>query len=1105
MLASMSEIDPRAEAPLVDWSDVDMGELLPTGTVTLLLADVEASTRLWQNQPEPMTAAVARLDSVLATTVATHHGVRPVEQGEGDSFVVAFASAREAIACALDLQRSPLGPIRLRIGVHTGDIQLRDPNDPTNYIGPTINRTARIRELAHGGQTVISGATQLLVVDQLPDGAWLADLGLHPLRDLPRPERVAQLCHSGLQNDFPPLRTTTSIAVHRMPARLTRFVGRIAQMSDVRSLLADNRLVTLTGAGGAGKTRLAVEIAASVVDEFGDGLWYVDLAPVSHAEAVPLTVARALGLSDQPGRSTVDALARFIGEHQVLVVLDNCEHLLDATAALLLELTGRCPAVRLLATSREPLGVPGEVTFLVPSLSVTEATELFTDRARRVRPDFAVTDDNTTAVTEICNRLDCMPLAIELAAARVRALSVDEIRTGLHDRFRLLTGGARTVVRRQQTLRASVDWSHALLTEPERVLFRRIAVFLGGFDLDAAQAVAGDSQVQRYQVVDELALLVDKSLVIAESGGGPTRYRLLETVRQYAQEKLAESGEVEAVRSRHVTYYKSVAKLLDAPTGTDHERRLAQAEEELDNLQSAFGWSLETRDFDSALELATSLHPVWMTRGQGREGLAWLEAGLGNEDLQVSPSTLARALADKVTLLAWTGSMAGFDDAERALTIARELADPALLIRALVARGVITAYDADVARPYFDEAAQLARELGDSWRLSQILSLQTRAAMAAGDPIALEAAGEEGLRIAEAIGDRTTSRECRGALGWVRAWRGDPIGALHQLGEAIAEASAAHDLLLLMISQVVQGFTYAYVGDADGACACADAVFASSAELVGANEGLGYATAAIACQAAGDATAAWQAYQKARELVGMDPQMAGVFPFGALAPLVSGDLSAARRWADDVVSTSYGCYLSVALTARARVALAQGELGQADRDSHAALSCSAANGTTLGVADTLECLAELAATEGDRREAARLLASAEAIRHRTGEVRLKILDAHCEVVLAELRNELGEQDFAAVWGQGAAISTDEVISYVRRGRGTRRRPSSGWGSLTPTEHDVVRLVQEGLSNKDIAARMFISPRTVQTHLTHVYTKLGLTSRIQLVHEVARHA
>jgi class 3 adenylate cyclase len=314
-LANMSE---------TSWIDPDMDAVmseLPTGTVTLLLADVEGSTRLWETQADTIRAAITRLDQTLSAAVATHHGVRPVEQGEGDSFVIAFARAADAVACALDLQRAPLAPIKLRIGVHTGDIQLRDEG---NYFGPTINRTARLRDLAHGGQTVLSGATEPLVVDQLPDDVTLTDLGTHPLRDLPRPERVVQLCHPDLHNEFPPLRAANAVAAEHLPTQLTSFIGRQSEMNSIREALAEDRLVTLTGAGGAGKTRLAVEIAAHIASEFAGGVWYVDLAPITDPDVVPVTVARALGLPDQPGQPTTGVLLRFIRDRRMLLVLDNC-------------------------------------------------------------------------------------------------------------------------------------------------------------------------------------------------------------------------------------------------------------------------------------------------------------------------------------------------------------------------------------------------------------------------------------------------------------------------------------------------------------------------------------------------------------------------------------------------------------------------------------------------------------------------------------------------------------------------------------------------------------------------------------------------------------
>jgi predicted ATPase/class 3 adenylate cyclase/DNA-binding CsgD family transcriptional regulator len=1097
MLASMS----ASEA----WSDLPVSQL-PTGTVTLLLADVEGSTRLWETQPDDMTAALARLDVVVDDVVSTYDGVRPVEQGEGDSFVLAFARASDAVACALELQRAPLAPIRLRLGIHTGQIQLRDEG---NYAGPTINRTARVRDLGHGGQTLLSGATEPLIVDWLPEDAWLVELGTHQLKDLPRAERVVQLCHPDTRNEFPPLRTGKSADSTNLPVQFTSFVGRGAQMDEVRRLLEDNRLVNLTGAGGAGKTRLAVEIAARSQGDFPDGVHYVDLAPITHPEVVPVAVARAVGLPDQPGRSTYNGVVRAIGDRRALMVVDNCEHLLDASAALTTELLGACRGLRLLATSREPLGVPGEVTFLVPSLSIgDEAIELFADRARRVRPDFVVSASNSGTVEEICSRLDGMPLAIELAAARVRALSVDDILGSLHDRFRLLTGGARTAVRRQQTLRASVDWSHALLTEPERVLFRRLAVFMGGFDLDAAQIVAGTSEVERYQVLDQLSLLVDKSLVITENTTGRTRYRLLETVRQYALEKLGESGEADDVRGRHRDHYLAVAAVLGDRWRPDYLEHLGRMDSDMDNLRAAFSWSLEAGDTDVALRLASSLFPVWQDGGRNGEGLAWMRAALGQADTNTSvdPVTRTRALVDKSMLAAWTLLAESDGEADRGLAIARTLDDPELLIRALIAKGVVTAYDPELSQPYFAEAYELAQGQDDPWIWSQLYIEEARSAMGAGDPPGCERAAAKALEVATAIGNHATVRAAHWAYGWARGYQGDYVGALGELGTAIDQAAAAHDTMLQLYGLLAQGFLRAHLGDVGGARTSADSVLETAADLMEFFAAPGYATVAVACQAAGDGRGALAAYEKARGQLYVNPMMvAGVLGWCALAPLAAGDVERAREWADDSVNQTYGCYRMVSLTSRAQVMIACGDTDAADRDARAALTAAAATGARYDLSSILELLARVAAGAESHHEAARLLGAAEAMRQRTGEVRLPNFDADYGAAVDNVRAAMGDSDFESARAEGAALSADEAIAYAQRGRGERKRPASGWPALTPTELDVVGLLTEGLPNKEIATRLFMSPRTVETHLTHVYAKLGLSSRVQLAQEAARHA
>jgi len=1095
----------NAEIPSLTWSDLGVGELLPTGTVTLLLADVEGSTRLWETQPEKMTAALAQLNRTVDSTVAAYSGVRPVEQGEGDSFVAAFARASDAVACALVLQRAPLAPIKLRIGLHTGEVQLRDE---ANYAGPTINRTARLRDLGHGGQTVLSGVTESLVEDRLPDAAWLTDLGSYPLRDLPRPERVVQLCHPDVCNKFPPLRVRAGVVSHNLPAQLTNFVGRQAQMAELRQLLVENRLVTLTGAGGAGKTRLAVEVASQLATEFGDGIWYVDLAPITNPLVAPVTVARTLGLPDQTGRSTIELLVRFLGDKTVLLVLDNCEHLLDACGSMIAELLSACPTLTILTTSREPLAVPGELSWRVPSLPLgDEALQLFADRARLVRAEFVVGDDNEALVQEICERLDGMPLAIELAAARVRALSLTQILESLHDRFRLLTGGARTAVRRQQTLRASVDWSHALLTDPEQVLFRRLAVFAGGFDLDAAQAVGASSNVETYQLLDQLSLLVDKSLVAADDAGDGMRYRLLETVRQYAQEKLGESGEADEVRTRHRDHYAATAADMESQGHSADDQLLHWAQTEIDNLRAAFTWSRESSDLETALRLIMSLRPLWLRGGRIKEALAGLDAILtGERHSQIPPTVWAGAVAHQSILAAFVGVPMELGRAQEAVAIARRLEDPGLIARALTACGMLAVYSAEVAQPYFAEAIELVRAAGDRWSLCQIFSYQATVAVMAGEPIPARVAAEQGRDLADALGDQFFSRNNRAWLGLALMMQGNLADA-EQVSRSLAEeGEAAGDLVMKAFGCLVHGVVLARQGRAAAAQAAAQSALAAAESLGGVFEDTVYAILADAALASGEAAAAMQLCETAWRYTNPLREMftRSVTPMTEAA-LACGDLETARRWADDTVAVVPGWQQMVALTARAHVAMAQGEHGQAERDAHDALAFATRTQGYLRVDDTMECLARLAADDGSHAYATRLLGAAESIRQRMGHARYPMYQAGYEAVVAAVRDMLGRDDFEAVWAQGAALTTEESIAYAQRGRGERKRPASGWGSLTPMENDVVRLVQEGLGNKDIGVRLFISPRTVQSHLTHVYAKLGLTSRVQLVQEAARHS
>jgi predicted ATPase/class 3 adenylate cyclase/DNA-binding NarL/FixJ family response regulator len=1099
MLATMSQ---NAELSTLTWNELGVSELLPTGTVTLLLADVEGSTRLWETQPEQMTAALALLNRTVDETIARHDGVRPLEQGEGDSFVAAFARASDALACALAMQRATTAPIKLRIGLHTGEIQLRDD---ANYAGPTINRAARLRDLAHGGQTVLSGATESMVVDRLPAEVWLTDLGVHQLRDLPRPERVVQLNHADLRNDFPPLRTANDVVKCNLPGQLTSFVGRGAQISDVHQVLGDNRLVTLTGAGGVGKTRLAVQVAAQVAGEFGDGLWYVDLAPINDPDVVPVVLARTLGLPDQPGRPTMDTVSAFVRDRKMLLILDNCEHLLAACGALVVALLDVGSAVSLLATSREPIGIAGEVTWRVPSLSLDdEAIQLFVDRARRVRQDFRVTAENSEAIAEICRRLDGMPLAIELAAARVRTLSLTQIVDGLHNSFRVLTGGARSAVRRQQTLRASVDWSHAMLTDPERVLFRRLAVFMGGFDLDAAHAVGASTDVEQFQLIDLLGLLVDKSLIVAEEVHGAMRYRLLETVRQYGLEKLGESGEAGTVRTRHRDYYTATAAVLEAQAQGDGTPLIQWAETDIDNLRAAHTWSREIAEVGPALQLVASLRQFWMAGGRFREGVAAFDAVFADELYDaddVEPAILVRAVADASILAVWASVPASLQRAEKALAVARELGDQRLIARSLMGCGMLNFYDAG---QYFTEAIDLARASGDLSVQYELRAYQTFFSTVAGDLYESLAAGEEGRDLADAFGDKMMSRYCRTFLSAALGMRCELAEAADVSRSLVDEARAAGDRPTETFGLVTLAQALAFQGDAAAAHAAAAAAVEGASAIGGFHADTAYVSLATAALAGGDAEAALHACESAmRHTYPLKELFTRSLVPMADAALGCGDLAAARNWADDTVAAAPGFHQVLALTSRARVALAQGEPEQAERDAHDALVVAARTRGYLKVADNLECLARLAVDDSNHLYAARLLGAADGIRRRTGGARFPMYQAAFDVVVTAVREALGQSDFDATWAEGAALSTEDAISYAQRGRGERKRPASGWGSLTPMENDVVRLVREGLGNKEVGARLFISPRTVQTHLTHVYAKLGVSSRIQLAQEASR--
>jgi predicted ATPase/class 3 adenylate cyclase/DNA-binding SARP family transcriptional activator len=834
--------------------------LLPEGTITFLFTDIEGSTRLWEEHPKAMSAALARHDALLRQVIAAHGG--EVFKTVGDAVYGAFGSAPAAVAAALEAQRtliqgawdrrsgagqgdgrglakgeppasSPSDPqlpasapfLRVRIALHAGVAEERE----ADYFGPALNRVARILKAGHGGQVLLSLATEQLAGDHLPDGASLRDLGEHRLKDLARPERIFQLLHPDLPADFPPLRSLAAFA-HNLPVPLTSFVGREEQIAEVERLLPTTHLLTLTGAGGCGKTRLALQVAADLVEQYADGVWLVELAALSDPGLVRQTVASALGVREESGRPLAATLTDYLRSRSLLLVLDNCEHLLSACAGLAEELLRGCPGLRILATSREGLGIAGERTYRVPSLSLpdlarlpleekervavvtqSEAVRLFTERAGFSQPGFRVEGENAAAVAQVCRQLDGIPLAIELAAARVKAMPVETIAERLDDRFRLLTGGSRTALPRQQTLRALIDWSYNLLAEPERVLLRRLSVFASGWTLEAAEAVCSNAEcgmrnaelgedapssiphsafciLHSDEVLDLLTQLVDKSLVLYEEQSREARYRMLETVRQYGRDRLLESGEAEVVRGRHRDWCLALAEQAEAGLWSAEQAGwLERLEVEHDNLRAALEWcQADPGGAEAGLRMAGAVWRFWSVRGYLAEGRSRLATALA----QVAPEPPSREYqAARAKALDGAGflemNLGDYDSArslyEESLAIGRELGDRRVIATALNSLGDAMRFldDPRSARTSYEDALAMGRELDDKPSLAY--SLTALGIMAAwhggGDYKVARALFEEGLVIKRQLNDKRGIAYSLDQMGKLARSQGDDPAA----------------------------------------------------------------------------------------------------------------------------------------------------------------------------------------------------------------------------------------------------------------------------------------------------------------------------------------
>jgi predicted ATPase/class 3 adenylate cyclase/Tfp pilus assembly protein PilF len=841
-------------------------------TLTFLFTDIEGSTALLRRLGQGVYAEVlAGHHSLIRSGLAAHDGKEVATQGDG--FFAAFSSPSACVAAAMEMQQAlemhawPAGEqVRVRMGVHTGEAA----QTVTGLVGLDVHRAARVAAVAHGGQVLLSETAAALVRDSLPPGAALRDLGVHRLRDLGRPEQIFQLHAAGLQAEFPPLRSLGNSALqNNLPVQLTTFIGRGRELSEVRALVESSRLVTLTGAGGCGKTRLSLQVAAELLEGYGDGAWLVELAAVFDEDAVVPAIFDALGIAVQAGRPVLETLLdALVCCQDVLIVLDNCEHLLGACAKTADAILRRCPRVHLMATSREPLGIGGETIYRVPSLSLpgpgdsgclpaesSDAVALLVDRARAQGVDLSVNEETAPLVVSICRQLDGMPLAIELAAARLRSLSLSVLRDRLDHRFSLLTGGSRTAMERQQTLRATVDWSYSLLNGAEQLLLRRLSVFAEGFDLDAAEAVCGFGDFEVLEVTDLLGSLADKSLVVAEPTGGGLRYRLLETIRQFAAERLAEDGEdgAAAVRAAHCEFFLSVAEQA-APhlTGRDQGRWLARLDADQANLRRASEHAAGDPDVTArVLRFGVALRRYWMARSRNAEALGLLVPVLDRPEARADPEVFAAAMVTATIITRSVDITAALQFGERAVELARRLDGDRLLIDSLAVQcgNFYFAGEPDRGIPLGEESVERARQLGDDVLLGESLMgyLLSSDPSDPIDPVRSEQLFTEAIACTERSGDQLITSLLHNNAG-VHALRAGDIPAARAHLEQAAQAMEAigekdHHV------PVNLGWVLLKESDPDAARSMFEAGLRMSRRN-GERSGIAYASLGIACLAA---------------------------------------------------------------------------------------------------------------------------------------------------------------------------------------------------------------------------------------------------------------
>jgi predicted ATPase/class 3 adenylate cyclase/DNA-binding CsgD family transcriptional regulator len=1036
---------------------------VPTGTITMLFTDIEGSTRLLQQVGEHYAEVVATCRQLLRAVFHRWHGHEVDTQG--DAFFVAFARAADAISAAVEMQRTlathawPNGVIiRARIGLHTGEPQL----STEGYIGLDVHHAARIMSAGHGGQVLLSAATQELVKRDLPDGVSLRDLGDYRLKDLQHPSRLFQLIMADLPADFPPLKTLDSHP-NNLPAQPTVLIGREKEVSAVERLLhrEDVRLVTLTGPGGIGKTRMALQVAAELSDRFPDGVYFVNLAPINDPELVVSLIAQSLLVKEIAGQPLLDILKAYLREKHLLLLLDNFEQVVSA-AVQVADLLATCPKLKMMVTSRMALRVQAEQEFAVPplalpdpkhlpdlvALSQYEAVALFIARAQAVKPDFQVTNASAPTIAHICVRLDGLPLAIELAAARIKLMPPQALLARLGQRLAVLTSGARDAPARQQTLRNTIEWSYQLLDAEEQRLFRRVSVFVDGCILEAIEAICAtlDADTEVGQVLEGVASLIDKSLLqqMEEEEGEP-RLTMLETIREYGLEVLAASGEMEATQKAHADYYLRLVEEAEPElAGPQQAMWLERFEREYGNLRAALRWSLQRGELGQGIEvtlrLAGALRRFWEVRGHWSEGWSFLERALAKSKETAMPVQV-KALKAAAHLAHVQGDIDQAEAlSEECLARCRKLGDTVGIAFSLRLLGLIAISRCNfvVAYSRTKESLALYREVGDkegtAWSLNNLGSIVGNQ----GDYTRAISLKEEALSLFEELGNIEGIAFSHSSLAWVFfISEGDPakVRMLLEKGLALCREVGHKDGTILALRLL--GEVFLQQGDTVKACMLLEESLALSREI-----GFRHGTAE------------------------------SLLLLGRVEAL-EGDYAAARAFYEDclVIGREVGDNLSIAFY--------------------------------------LEGWAYLVAMQGDPVWAARLWGVAEALREAMGTPLSPVDRTAYERAVAAVHTLLGEKTFVAAWEEGRSMTAEQALAAQGRTLGTpapppippaatsappAKSPTTYPADLTAREVEVLRLVAQGMTNDQIAEQLVISPRTVNSHLTSIYGKIGVTSR-----------